>query len=113
MSDSKFKAYVVSSKTSDDNESLIIFAETSGKAKVIAQSTSVCSDTDFIDIECHREPCFDKYYKTGKIMMYWNDDKDRIVLCKEGWACVGECNPDKCSAKKYCHRYDEEYLEEI
>lgn len=110
MSNSKFKAYVVSSKTSDDNESLIVFAETSGKAKVIAQSSSVCSDTDFIDIECHREPYFDKYYKKGKTEMDWNDSKDRIVLCKAGWACIDECNPINCSAKKYCIRYEEEIL---
>ncbi len=32
----------------------IVFAETRGKAKVIAQSTGACEDTPFTEIECVR-----------------------------------------------------------
>lgn len=112
MSDSKFKAFIVTDKYSEDGDSTVVFAETRNKARVLAQKTTTCIDTNYIDIDCYRAPCFDKYYRKGKVEMNWNSKNDRIALCKEGWACAGECNSDNCSAKKYCHRYDEEYLNE-
>ena len=101
----------------NDPYATIIFAETRGKAKVLAQHTETCEDCDFCDIEIHRVPKADKYYKNGKTEMDWQNPKDRIILVKEfGFQCVDilieEC--EECSAKEFCDVYAEskEYYDE-
>ena len=104
------KAYVVT----DKNEcvySTIVFAETRGKAIVLAQSTDACEDVPFTEISAHRVPQMDKYYR-GKSEMDWNNADDRIAMCKEaGFSCaaeVGEPECKDCPAKNYCDRYQDE-----
>ena len=60
----------------------VVFAETRGKARAMAQSTAACEDSDFCDIEVNRLPKIDKYYKDGKTEMDWCNPKDRIILVK-------------------------------
>lgn len=55
----------------------VVFAETRGKAKALAQSTDACEDLAFCDIEAYRRPSLDKYYVTGKREMYWFNAEDR------------------------------------
>lgn len=108
------KAYVVTNK----NEcvySTVVFAETRGKAIVLAQSTDACEDVPFTEISAHRVPQMDKYYR-GKSEMAWYNPDDRIALVKEaGFHCADEIwEPDcvDCPAKEYCDRYQDRQEDE-
>jgi len=88
----------------------VIFAETRGKAKVIAMHTDCCEDARFTEIEATRMKSADKYYKKGMRYLDWEDPKDRVVLVKNcNFTCdyfdPNECN--RCSASKYCDQYKE------
>lgn len=90
--------------------SVVIFAETRGKDKALAQATECCEDVSFLDIEAHRFPIADKFYTPGATQLYWDDPQDRLTLVKElGFTCdydafsLGECV--LCSAKEHCSRY--------
>lgn len=84
----------------------VVFAETRGKARSRALSTESLEYANFCDIDVHREPQLDKYYKEGKTEMDWCDDNDRIALVKEaGFRCDYENTDDLCEycpAKQYC-----------
>lgn len=107
------KAWLVRQK--DDWAAEVVFAETRGKARAKAQYTDACEDVDFIDIEVHRQPKVDKYYKEGKWGLDWADPQDRIVLVDE---CNFRCEYvepymcEGCSAKEYCEDYQEYLTEE-
>ncbi len=95
----------------------VVFAETRGKARVLAQSTDICEDAHFLDIEVHRMPNLDKYYKNGKWHFEWENPKDRLILVKEGgFICSDEAfemeDCPTCSAKHYCDRYTDVEEEE-
>lgn len=93
----------------------VVFAETRGKARALARCTDACEDSDFCDIEVHRLPNIDKYYKDGKTEMDWYNPQDRIILVKEcGFQCesVEYADCDECSAKGYCDLY-KDYAEEL
>lgn len=88
----------------------VVFAETRGKARALAQSTDACEDVDFCDIEVRRMPQADKYYTEGKTELYWWNYDDRLVLVKEcGFMCdydafqAEDCTA--CPAKAFCDRY--------
>ena len=92
----------------------VVFAETRGKARALATHSDICDYADFIDIEAHRLPKADKYYKEGKWHLDWDNPKDRIVLFNEcGFRCeyVEPYMCENCSVKEYCEDY-EEYLTE-
>jgi hypothetical protein len=93
----------------------VVFAETRGKARALARCTDACEDSDFCDIEVHRLPKMDKYYKDGKTEMDWYNRKDRIALVKEcGFQCaeIEYADCDECSAKEFCDFY-KDYAEEL
>lgn len=93
----------------------VVFAETRGKARALARCTDACEDSDFCDIEVHRLPNIDKYYKDGKMEMDWYNPQDRIILVKEcGFQCesVEYADCDECSAKGYCDLH-KDYAEEL
>ena len=105
------KAFLVRPK--DEAVATVVFAETRGKARALAQSTEACEYVDFTDIEVRRKPQMDKYYKDGKKEMDWYNSKDRIALVKDcGFVCDRDyweredCNT--CPAKEFCENYDEE-----
>lgn len=111
------KAYQVYDRTGYSFYSVIVFAETNGKAKALALGTDEfpASDWDFIQLGARREPKLDQYYR-GSWLMDWYNDNDRLVLIKEaGYRCDDDgFDPDdclRCVGKNYCGRY-EEYLEE-
>lgn len=95
----------------------VVFAETRGKARSLAMACDGFEDAKFTDVEVHREPQVDKYYKDGKWHLDYFDPKDRIILVKE---CGFYCDPDYfdleecevCSAKKYCDQYKDRKAEE-
>lgn len=107
---SEMKAYSVEDRY-DPLFSTVVFAETRGKAKVIAQHTDACEDLDFIDIRAVRRPTLDKFYK-GKSEMDWNDEEDRMSMVRyAGYECSCEIDNldlecDSCSAKEWCDRYE-------
>ena len=95
----------------------VVFAETRGQAKVLAQSTDACEDMDFVDIRAVRAPKLDRFYR-GKSEMDWFDPNDRAAMVKYGgFHCSPEVDVYKekcetCSAKKWCGKY-ENMMEEI
>ena len=110
----KMKAWYVRDKHTSFAE--IVFAETRGKAKVLALATDWGEDAEFTDIEAYRRPQIDKYYKSGKWHLEWEHPKDRIILVKEcNFTCDvdyfdwDEC--DVCSAREYCDLYKEKVRE--
>lgn len=94
----------------------IVFAETRGKARHLAMCTPCCDETEFTNIEVHRAPYADKYYKEGKWHLDWDNPKDRVALVKD---CYFVCDYDylewedceSCSAKDYCDRYQDHLRE--
>lgn len=112
----RMKAWEVKNKYEGFNAE-IVFATTAGKAKTIALSISEdnLDDSNFCDLEAHRAPALDKYYKSGKTHMDWCEPNDRLVLVKEyNYYCSDECfsvkECYKCIANKYCQRY-KDYVE--
>lgn len=89
----------------------VVFAETRGKAKAIAQNVDdTLSCCDFLDLEATREKAADRFYKDGTTYMDWSDDVDRLNLVKylefrceyiEPYLC------ESCSAKEICDDYAE------
>ena len=107
------KAWLVREK--DEFLATVVFAETRGKARSIARYTNACEDCGFCDIEVHRKPNMDKYYKDGKMELDWEIPQDRIALVKElGFQCaeIEYADCDECSAKGYCDLY-KDYAEEL
>ena len=103
-----YKAYYATGKWSDC--ATVVFAESREKAKTIAMSTECCYGVDFVDIEVHRLPHMDKYYKPGKTEMDWLDPEDRIALVKDAdFRCI-EVNREECKqcpAREYCSEYED------
>lgn len=104
------KAY----SATDKNEwmfSTVVFAETAGKARAIAQQTDACEDVDFTDIYVKRIPALDRFYR-GKQEMDWYDPDDRAAMVRYGnFECsreidVSEEKCSKCSAAEWCGRYE-------
>lgn len=110
------KAYLVSDRNGDEGYSLVVFAETAGKAKAYAVGVDEFCDYGFTGLRAIRKPMLDKYYK-GKDEMNWFDPKDRIAMVRYAdFECSDEisfvdCECEECPAKKWCGRY-ETYREE-
>ena len=108
------KAWLVRDK--DEFCATVVFAETRGKARSLAMSMDCCEDVEFTDIDVHRMPQADKYYKEGKGYLDWDNPKDRIALVKDcGFWCGYDAfdfeNCESCSAKEYCDRYKDHQTE--
>lgn len=111
------KAYRVYDRTGYSWYSVIVFAETNGKAKALALGTDTfpSSDWDYTELSARRVPSLDKYYH-GAWEMDWYNDDDRLALVKEaGYQCDEDSfDPDdceRCVGKDWCSKYGE-YLEE-
>ena len=87
----------------------VVFAETRGKAKVVAmKSDSLGDDAEFLDVEVQRIKELDQYYR-GRDEMDWFFADDRVAMVKFGGF---SCDPDvmwedceKCPAKNDCSLY--------
>ena len=95
----------------------VVFAETRGQAKVLAQSTDACEDMDFTDIRAVRAPELDLFYR-GRKEMDWNDTDDRVAMVKYGgFHCDSETDVYKekceaCPAHEWCEKF-ENMMEDI
>ena len=107
------KAYSVSDRNEDAGYSMIVFAESAGKAKAYAVGTDIFCEYGFTGIRALRKPMLDKYYN-GKPEMDWFDPKDRVAMVRyANFECSGEmsfadCECETCPAKKWCGRYESE-----
>lgn len=115
MSDSKtIKAWLVREK--DEFCAAVVFAETRGKARALAQRTEACEDVAFLDIEVRRCRAADKHYRKGKKELDWQVSADRIALVKD---CGFQCSPEAyapedcpaCPAAKWCDLYQGQLVE--
>lgn len=99
------KAYIVQGT----EYSTVVFAETPGKARALAQKTDACEDLEFIDIRATRMPALDRCYR-GRDEIDWSDPDDRVAMVKHAdFQCSyeidhPECEP--CPAKEWCDRYE-------
>lgn len=90
-----------------EDETTVVFAETRGKAKVIAQRTDLCEDVDFTKIIIHRFKEADSQYR-GHSEMDWFDRDDRMFLLSHGWFCDWNMEYDDCKDcedKELCGRW--------
>ena len=110
------KAYMVTDRKGYSDYSVIVFAETPGKAVTAALGTDEFPyhDWDFTELKALRRPALDSAYR-GCDFMDWDNATDRIAMVKEaGFTCdpdsvtLAECNT--CPAREWCSEY--EYLME-
>ena len=110
------KAWRVSDEASEVGGCTVVFADTRGKAHVLALRTDCCEDAEWTDVRVTRLPEMDKMWKPGKWEMNWYDAEDRTALVKEcGWYC-SETNGREdcliCPAAEWCDDYQEWKQEE-
>ena len=98
------KAWLVYEK--NETLSTVVFAETAGKARALAQYTYTCEDVEFCDIRAQRIPQIDKYYTDGKLEMDWFKMEDRVALVKEaGFQCnYDPFDCESCPAAEWCEK---------
>ena len=111
------KAWCVTDREGYSDYSVIVFAETRGKAIARALGTDEFPERDweFTELIARRKPVLDSSYR-GLSEMDWDNDSDRLAMVRfGGYRCDDDSfDPDdckKCAGKDYCGRY-EEYLEE-
>ena len=111
------KAWHVIDRKGYSDYSIIVFAETRGKAIASAIGTDEFPkyDWDFTELCARRKPALDGAYR-GAWRMEWDNDDDRLAMVRwGGYRCDDDAfDPDECEscvAKNECSKY-EEYLEE-
>ena len=79
------KAWNVTDRNGYAYYSVIVFAETRGKAKSSAIGTDEFPkcDWDFTELRARREPALDGAYR-GAWRMEWDNDKDRLAMVRWG-----------------------------
>lgn len=83
MKKGKLKAYIVSDKWNDAG-SIIVWAETSGKAKVEALRNDIFDNYEFTEMRVNRIKDFDKYAESKKVPI-------QELLNRCWWFCCCEC----------------------
>lgn len=104
------KAWVVSDKDYTTG-SVIVYAETRGKAIAFCMHDEPFEYYEFTELRATRLKEFDQYYD-GKAMpdIWWNLEH-RIRLVKDyGWSCMEGIDDycDDCPAKEWCRWWSEE-----
>lgn len=104
------KAWRVEDKMSYEGGCTVVFAETRGKAHVLAMNTDLCEGADWNDVRVTRLPKMDDHDR-GRKEINWYDEDDRITLVKEcGWYC-DETNEredcETCPAAEWCNDYQD------
>lgn len=105
------KAYTASDRNGDAGYSIVVFAETAGKARAYAAHSEMFEYYDFTEIRVNRCKALDKFYK-GKPEMDWMNDSDRVAMVRyanyecsiEVWE--PECEHGECPAQQWCGRYE-------
>lgn len=107
----EIKAYSASDRNGDTGYSIVVFAETAGKAKAYAAQSEMFDEYDFTDICVNRRKELDRFYK-GKREMDWMDDDDRVAMVRyANYECSSEvwhpeCEKGECPAQQWCERYE-------
>ena len=105
------KAYDVSDRDGVLGYSIVVFAETRGKAIAYAHYKDDFCDFRWTEMSALRKPELDKYYN-GKTEMDWYNMEDRIAMVKDAnFQCsyevditLEEC--ESCPAHEWCERYE-------
>ena len=106
------KAWKVCDRNGYSPYSVVVFAETRGKAVSNAYGSDEFDkyDWDFTQLKATRIPQLDKYYR-GYTRMDWDNMEERVAMVKEaGYQCdddyadLDECK--NCDAKEYCEEYE-------
>ena len=118
LDDYRMKAYEIYDNGRYSDYTVIVFAESRGKAISYAIGTDEFPkyDWEFTELRARRIPELDKAYR-GAWRMEWDNDDDRLALVRDAGCCCGEDafypeDCEQCVGKEYCSRY-EEYMEEI
>ena len=107
----KMKAYIASDRNGESGYSMVVFAETAGKAKAFASNSDRFDYYDFTDMRVRRCKELDSYYQ-GRLEMDWLDDNDRVAMVRyANFECSGEiwhpdCETVECPAQQWCGRYE-------
>lgn len=82
------KAWTVSDNDGEYGE-VIVFAETSGKARAYALAhMENFDDCGWTDLRVKRFPEYDEYYNNAPVVDFWHDDEHRVRLVRDfGWYC--------------------------
>lgn len=81
------KAYRVMA-CKDDYCTVVVFAESAGKAKSYVLKY-IFNGVNYCDLIANRVPLIDKYYQKNKKIMDWMNPNDRLILVKElGLRCA-------------------------
>ena len=111
------KAYIIHDRDYVAEYSLIVFAESRGKAISYALGTDEFpyGDYDFTQLSARRAKWADKYYH-GSREMDWYNPEERLAMVRDGgYVCDDDSfDPDdceRCSAKDICEKY-EDYMDE-
>ena len=112
----KQKAYIVRDREYYSPCSVVVFAESSNKAKALALHTDCFQDFAYTELRTRREPRLDKYYR-GVSEMDWDHSEDRIALVKEcGFVCAEDGmeweDCEDCPAKEWCDSYQERGMDD-
>lgn len=109
------KAYICAVKDLEcELGSLVVFAETRGKAIGVAVHSDLFEDADWREIRCRRAPALDDCYR-GKDEMDWMDDQDRLdMVVKQGFYCndIDRDECERCAAREECQYYQDQLFEE-
>ena len=106
------KAYKVCDREGYSPCSIIVFAETRGKAISYAIGTDEYPkyEWDYTQLKAVREPALDKHYR-GNTFMDWDNMEDRVAMvrdagfcCDDDYADIDDCK--NCDAKEYCEEYE-------
>ena len=105
------KAYTASDRNGDSGYSIVVFAETAGKARAYAASSETFDEYDFTEIRVNRCPALDRFYR-GEPEMNWLNDDDRVAMVRyANFECSSEvwypeCEEGECPAQEWCGRYE-------
>ena len=105
------KAYTVTDRNGDEGTTLVVFAETAGKAKSYAANTDTFCDYGFTGLRVNRCSALDSYYR-GNPEMDWLDMNDRVAMVRYAdFECSPEVDFDvkkceKCHAHFWCGRFE-------
>ena len=97
------------------NISMVVYADTKGKAKSYLMHTEIFDDYGFMDIDVYRAKSLDYLDRPDGYIMDWNKDEDGIPMVRDAGFCCNEVNRElceECCAKEWCSAYEEEEEEE-
>ena len=98
------KAWTVSDNNGEYG-TVIVFAETRGKAKALCLHDDAFGDCEYTDLRVNRFKDYDKYYSGEAKPDFWLDEEHRVRLVRDyGWSCVDriESYCEDCPAKEWC-----------